>query len=221
VILAIEVTDSPAVMAAVNKTMRSDRNAKRFNVGEHVIWEMTQEEEFAVEEIKIEGDLGGLGEKLEPQVEEKKFRPNAAVTVAHGHFIIGTHVDYVVDILKDVEQGNRMTEAADFVRVDEALKELGSNLDSFRGFTRTDQAYRVTYEMIRQGKMPEAETLLAKLLNGLLAPDDEDSLRPQQIDGSKLPEFERVQPYLGPTGFYIQTDENGWFIHGCALKKIQ
>ncbi|MGE0755936.1 MAG: hypothetical protein AB7F89_01720 [Pirellulaceae bacterium] len=222
VILAIEVLNPEAVMAAVNKTMSSDRNAKKIVVDGHTIWEMTQEEDFAVEQIKIEGDvLGGLGEDLgEEPVEEKRFRPNAAVTVAHGSFLIGTHVDYVVEMLKSVKEGERLSDAKDFVRVETALKELGADQDAFRCFTRSDQAYRVTYEMIRQGKMPEAETLLAKLLNGLFAPDDEDSLRPQQIDGSKLPEFEQVQAYLGPAGFYVRADEHGWLVEGCLLKKL-
>jgi hypothetical protein len=221
VLLAVEVSNPEAVMAAVNKTMVSDRNAKKITVDGHTIWELTQEEDFAVEQIKIEGDvLGGLGEDVgaQPQ-EDKRFRPNAAVTVARGHFIVGTHVDYVVELLKEVQAKDRLSIAADFARVDAALKELGQKQDSFRAFSRTDLAYRVTYEMIRQGRMPEAETLLAKLLNGLFAPEDEDSLRPQQIDGAKLPEFEKVQAYLGPAGFFIQSDEKGWSLQGCLLHK--
>lgn len=224
VLLAVEVSDPQSVMATVNKTMRSDRNAKEITIKGHTIWEMTQEEEFAVEEIKIDGvDLGGgLGDEDGQEAnEDKVFRPNAAVTVAHGHFIIATHVDYIVDLLEDLNDGSRLSDTADYKRVGDALTALGSDQDSFRCFARTDQAYRVTYEMVRQGKMPEAETLLAKLLNALFAPDEEESLRPQQIDGARLPEFSQVQHYLGPAGLFIRSEDDGWYVHGCVLNKPQ
>jgi hypothetical protein len=222
VLLAIEVTNPQAVMATVNKTMQSDPNAKEIKFDGHTIWEMTQEEEFAVEEIKIDGlDIGQVRDEVVQEEETKEFRPNAAVTVAHGHFLVGTHVDYVADILKKLDAGQTLGKTADYQRVSEALVKLGANEDSFRYFTRTDQAYRVTYEMLRQNKMPEAETMLAKLLNGMFAPEDEDSLREQQIDGSKLPEFTLVQKYLGPSGLFIRSSNDGWAINGCLLSKPQ
>ena len=223
VLLAIEVTDPQSVMATVNKTMQSDRNAKEITIDGHTIWEVTQEEEFAVEEIKIDGlDLGDVAaEAVQEERDVKEFRPNAAVTVAHGHFIIGSHVDYVAEILKKLAKGDTLAESPDYQRVNEALTKLGATQDSFRYFTRTDQAYRVTYEMIRRNKMPEAETLLAKLLNGVFAPEEEDSLREQQIDGTKLPEFDQIQKYLGPSGFFVRSAEDGWAISGCLLDKPQ
>lgn len=225
VLLAIEVTDPQSVMATVNKTMRSDRNAKEIMVDGHTIWEMTQEEDFTVEdvEVKIDGvDQVGVDEVVEQEEKgDKVFRPNAAVTVAHGHFIVGTHVDYVAEILKELDQNDTLSAAPDYQRVAESLTKLGAKQDSFRYFTRTDQAYRVTYEMIRRGKMPEAESLLAKLLNGLFAPDEEDSLRQQQIDGSKLPDFDKVQQYLGPGGLFLRSHDDGWSITGCLLNKPQ
>ena len=55
----------------------------------------------------------------------EKFRPNAAVTVAHGHFIIGTHVDYVAEILKAPDAEKRLAQAAV-----KALRQVYSDLDS-------------------------------------------------------------------------------------------
>ena len=67
--------------------------------------------------------------------------------------------------------------------------------------------------------MPEAKTLLGKLLNQLLGPDEKGILREQQIDGSKMPEFDAVRRYLGPAGMYVQSEEDGWFMAGCLLSK--
>ena len=67
--------------------------------------------------------------------------------------------------------------------------------------------------------MPESESMLGKLLNQVLGPDDEGVLRSQQIDGSQLPEFQTVRRYLGPAGAFVRTEEDGWFATGCLLDK--
>jgi hypothetical protein len=220
-LLAIEVTDPQSVMATVDKAMKSDPDAKKIVVDGHTIWEMTQEEELIIEEIKIDGAEFDAEKEVQEadEEEEKRFRPNAAVTVAHGHLLISTHVDYLVDILKTPADGNRLSDAGDYQRVLAAITKLGAKSDSCRVFARTDHAYRVTYEMIRQNKMPESESLLAKLLNEIFAPDEEDTLRDPQLDGKNLPEFEKVMPYLGPAGMYFRTEDQGWSITGCLLNK--
>lgn len=223
VLMAIEVTDPQSVMATVNKAMKSDPDAKLITVDGHSIWEMTQEETFAVEEINIDG-AATIDAELEQDAEEeeeKKFRPNAAVTVAHGHLLIATRVDYLVDMLKQPAEGERLSDATDFQKTMAALKDLGAKSDSCRVFTRTDHASRVTYEMVRQNKMPEAESLLGKALNELFAPEEEDTLRDPKFDGTKLPEFDKVKPYLGPAGMFLRTEDLGWSVSGCLLAKPQ
>jgi hypothetical protein len=84
-------------------------------------------------------------------------------------------------------------------------------------FSRTDHAYRPTYELIRQGKMPEAETVLGRLLNAMLGPDEEGVLRHQQIDGTKMPPYEKVAHYFGPAGMFVRSLDDGWISGGCLL----
>lgn len=218
VLFAVEVSDPQSVAATVKKAMQADGNAKEMDVDGHTIWEMTQEEAFAVEPIKIDG--ADLAEEVqEEQQEEKRFRPNAAVTVVNGHLLIATHVDYLVELLRQPAEAQGLSNTADFQRVTGALKQLGANQDSFRLFSRTDHAFRVTYEMLRQNKMPESESLLGKLLNEMLGPEEEDTLRDQQLDGSKLPDYSQVQKYLGPAGMFFRSEEEGWSITGCLLSK--
>jgi len=104
--------------------------------------------------------------------------------------------------------------------VNGALEKLRKmNEDSFLTFTRTDEAYRATYELIRDGKMPESETILGKVLNKLLGPDEDGVLREQQIDGTKLPEFDVVRRFLGPAGANVRSLPDGWLMTGCLLAK--
>jgi hypothetical protein len=52
-----------------------------------------------------------------------------------------------------------------------------------------------------------------------MGPKEEGALRAQEIDGSKLPNFDLVKKYLGPGGLFAQTEDDGWWLVGCLLKK--
>jgi len=102
------------------------------------------------------------------------------------------------------------------------MHQLLSGDVAFRAFVRTDEAYRPTYELLRQGKMPESETLLGRVLNRLLTtPEDEDEgvLRKQQIDDRALPSFEMVRRYFSPLGTAVRSIDTGWVVVGATLSK--
>ena len=151
--------------------------------------------------------------------EETRPLPNIAVTVAHGQLIVGSHLDYVVQLAQAPREDGTLTASEDYLLVQKALQSLGADRMSFRSFVRTDEAYRVTYELLRQNKMPEAKTVLGRVLNALMGPDEPGVVRKQQIDGSKLPEYQLVRRYLGPGGMYVRTTDDGWLIVGCLLSK--
>jgi hypothetical protein len=222
---AVELTDPEAVRKTVNKALEADPDAKKLEFDGQTIWEiLTDQAPAEFEELQIEGDgFDPFGEapaeEEEEEEEERRVLPNSAITVAHGHLIVASHVDFIVDLLKRPVGVDRLVDTADYQIVGDALDKIGSNEDSARVFTRTDEAYRPTYELIRQGKMPESKTLLGKLLNRLLGPEEEGILREQQIDGSKMPEFDAVRRYLGPAGLFVRSDEDGWFTAGCMLTK--
>jgi hypothetical protein len=220
-LFAAEVTDADAVAATVNKAMETDPKARKREFEGHVIWELLNETAVAVAAPRIDGPgFGSFGpEEVEVQVEDERHMPNMAITVAHGHLIVGTHVDFVVDMLRKIDTDDTLAEAADYKTVNAMLDELGAVHESMRMFTRTDEAYRPTYELIRQGKMPESETLVGKVLNRLLGSDEEGVIRPAEIDGSKMPEYDVVRRYLGPAGSYMQAEDDGWYIAGCVLAK--
>ncbi len=219
--VAIELLDAQAVAKTVDKAMESDPNAKKRVFNGQVIWEILNEQEPELA-VKIEAPgFGAFGpeEDEKPAEGEKPLIQNAAVTVAHGHLIVSTHVDFIVDLLGQAAAPQSLGHSADYQIVQEALEKLGAGEDSLRMFTRTDEAYRPTYELIKQGKMPEAETLLGKALNRLFGPEEEGVLREQQIDGTKMPDFEAVRRYLGPGGLFVQQEADGWLVVGCLLNK--
>jgi hypothetical protein len=67
--------------------------------------------------------------------------------------------------------------------------------------------------------MPEAESMLGRVLNRLFGEEDEDLLREQRIDGRQMPDFEMVRRYLGPGGLTVRSDADGWFAVGFMVSK--
>jgi hypothetical protein len=216
----VDVKNSQAVAKTLEKAFKDDPQAKKRVIGGHVIWEIIQEEELALEtELMIEGTgfVSTTEAPKEEPVEEEGKLPNMAMTVVMDHLVVSTHVDFIQDLIAHAGNGPNLGQANDYQRVLTALKDLGSQHDSFHFFSRTDESYRATYELLQQGKLPEAETILARMLNATLATDG--ATRKQEIDGSKLPDFELVKKYLGPGGVFAQTEEGGWWVVGCLLEK--
>lgn len=122
-------------------------------------------------------------------------------------------------ILTKADAAAQLSKAADYTKVGAALKKLGAGQNALGFFTRSDKAYHVTYELIRQGKMPEAKSLFGNLLNGMLGPEEEGVLREQEIDGTKMPPYEKIRHNLGPAGAFMDVEKDGWSITGCLLKQ--
>ena len=128
--------------------------------------------------------------------------PNSAVTVALGHLMMASDIDYLQEILEGFGQRERLASSPDYQQVlDVAEPAWRRASGACWSFGRSDEEFRPTFELIRQGKMPESKTMLGKFLNNILTTEVERTegiLRKQQIDGSSLPSFEAVRRYFGP-----------------------
>ncbi len=232
-IVLVEIKKPEAVAKALEKAFKDDPAAKKLKTkAGPIIWELTQDEAIAEDgtDFQVEGagfvskeEKEGKEGKAEPVADEEAedaVLPNMALTVFQGHLIVSTHVEFIVEFIDRFGKGGPdLAGTPDFMRVDAAIKRLGSANDSFRFFTRTDEAYRATYELIKQNKLPQSETMLARLLNATFKPAEEGAVRKQAIDGAKLPAYDAVSKYFGPGGFYVQTQADGWLVVGCLLKK--
>jgi len=221
-LFAIELTNEDAVRRAVDRAMRSDPDATEHSISGHTVWEILKEQkEVEVDELDIDGlgDFDTEDDFDESEEDQGAMLPNSAITVAHGNLLVSNHVDLIKDVLKPRAEMPTLSEDAEFKQVSAVLRALGAGDDSFRFFTRIDQVCRVSYELLRVGKMPESQSMLGNVLNRLLGPEDEELLREQQVDGRTMPEFQWVQRYLGLAGAFIRSDEQGWFISGCVVAR--
>jgi hypothetical protein len=222
--IAIEIKDEKAIAGTVEKFMKSDPNASSSEFEGKLIWEI-QEAEADIPEIDIaelDPELLESDESTEEGGLGGGALASSAVCVTDGHLFIASHSDFLREVLAEANSAEKLNVAGDFKAVENVMSQLLSGPISAKFFVRTDEAYRPVYELIKQGKMPESESLLGRVLNRMLTPpesEDEGVLREQQIDGSKLPDFEMVRRYFGPAGTVVRSDADGWFIVGATLSK--
>ena len=204
---------------------------------EMIVIDTTLEDEEGGD-LNIEGgdDIFGDGGDSEDDVEEvEQFnlfekRYVACVPAADdgdgGYLLICNNDEYLVKILERAkdDDASQLISSDDFGHVNAVLDSLiDPNLVSVRQFGRIDKILEANYEMMRNGNMAQSQTVLARVLNEIFKDPaaDPDAVREQQIDGSTLPENyrESVAPFLGPSGYVMETKEDGWRITGVILKK--
>jgi hypothetical protein len=218
-LFVIEVKDEKAVAASIEKILGSDPNAHAREIGGMTVWEILPPSDD-VPELEIPLDPLAPAEGAEGA--KDTVISSSAVCVTEGNLFIASHVEFLQTFLFDKEAGEALTDSGDYQELDAAMQQLIQGPVAVRCFVRTDEAYRPTYELLRQGKMPESETLLGRVLNRLLTtPEDEDEgvLRKQQIDGRQLPSFEMVRRYFSPLGTVVRSTDTGWFVVGATLSK--
>ena len=223
-LFAVETTNPKALTVAVEKWMRSDPDAHRVEFKGHVIWELVEPSDDDVPMVMIESSAGaGGGNPRHDEEEEERppLLPNQAVTVAHGHLLVATHIDFLSKVLTQADSAEKLSGSTDYQIMEKELEKFAASKNCAQFFSRTDEEYRPVYELVRAGKMPEAESMLGRMLNALLGEGKEGVLRHQRIDGSKLPDYDAVRRYLGPAAVTISTEKDGWLVTGFGLTKEQ
>ena len=235
--VAVEIVEGKVedMKKTLEKIFGSDSEILRREFEGYILWQVMPSEEVSRPEITIGGGvppIPGSGSKpvipvaSDPDLdrENEPFFPRGVVTVAFDHLLLSSNVNYLEEVLsREPDETNTLEKSPDFSLIMQkfAESEMGKNPHFLRSFSRSAEAVRPAYDMIREGKMPQSRSLLARLLNLLLTPPDmEEGYRPARIDGSKMPEFDSVQQYFGPAGVFGVTEETGWFIKGFTMATV-
>lgn len=242
-VFAVEVNNSEAVAEAIRKSMEADPGVRKRTVEGRVIWEIV-EEQGGLPGVDV--DSGAAGEvdhadrdrdqrkrprrrlaAEDEELEEERLLPHGAITVTtlkdgageeRDYLVVASHLDYLTEILKLDQSETPLATSADYLAVMKRMESLGSKGASFRGFTRTAEAYRPTYEMLKAGTMPKSESAVGRILNRVLGDDlREGEMREAEVDGSTLPDYKTVRSSLGPAGMFVTAQEDGWLIIGFTL----
>jgi hypothetical protein len=193
---AVETKDAKAVADGIRRLMENDDEVKKHDLpGGIVLWETITKEK------KKKG--------AKPAPTQKA--PNSGMAVAKGQLFVASDYKFLLKILTSKYSG--LAGQEDFVRVRRELNNLGAGQDCARSFSRPFEDFQTIYEVLRTNQAEKAKFMYAQVLVNLFG----DNLR--RIDGSKYPPYESFRPYLGPTGFYVDNQTDGWVSVGCILRK--
>jgi len=225
-IFAIEAKDEQRLAATVAKIMKKEPDVERRVFGQYVIWERVPVN-VGIQELQIDAPgLNPLRIEEEPLASEDEERehvlPNSAVCVALGQLMMASDIEFLKELLGGFGQRDMLVSAGDYQQVAALMDRVAPGPRSGWSFVRTDEAFRPTYELVRQDRMPEAETMFGKFLNEMLTTEvekEEGVRRKQRVDGGSLPNFEMVRRYFGPAGRVLRSDRDGWLLTGVVLDK--
>ena len=236
IVMAIELKEGKAkeVAKALEKLFRKDSDMEKQEYKSSVIWVRVPEEDVIQPFAPPVGPpIGGASAAEAPKRrvmnsapaanEAAPLFPNGAFTVAKDWLFIGTNAESITEVLDRLDaKVASIKEEAEYKEVEQVFSSFGiaEKPRFLQFFSRTDETLRPTYEMIRQGTLPQSQAVFAKIVNMIFVPADADKpVRDQAIDGSKLPEFEKIRQHFGPAGFYGVSEENGFFFKGFLLEK--
>ena len=239
IVVAVELKadHEQGMSAGLEKLFGTDPEMAGMEHNSYMIWHRVPGDFLPPIDIVVPGLVGGLGDHVKPPTPANQPQnppnppptfPDGGVVVAKGCLFVSTDIEYlkvILDRLDAPEESAKSTivNETEYKEVDRIFAGMGltDKPHFFQFFARTHETLRPTYEMIRLNQMAQSQALLAKLLNGILSPDEEPGVRRQVFDGSTMPEFGKVQHYFGQVGIYGVSEANGYFIKGFALERAQ
>lgn len=222
-LFVVEVKNPDLLRSPIDKLMEND-GALRREAGGVPYWEIVPEDETLTG-----ADLNDDLLNFEPIDDTPSDKPaaervlrRAAVCLRGSQLIVTSDAEFLRQVLFGVEPRESLAGSLDFQMAMAHLDLIAKPERCSWSFFRTDESIRPSYELIRQGLMPQSQTFFGRFLNELLTTKEDEErgiVRKQRIDGSRLPTFEMARRYFGPATRAIRTDDDGWFISGVVLSK--
>lgn len=157
-----------------------------------------------------------LGDMLAAQMPNQEMPLPIGVvgfTVAKTHLFLTTHIELLNKVLNN-EGGAGLAENANYRRI--AAKYPSQT--SLISYTNADAQLQSLWQVLKSGQL---DTMLRQAM--ATHGDDEGAQvvkgLVESLDGKKLPEFEKVQKYLAPSGGYGVMNENGVRFMSFTLKQ--
>ena len=226
VLVSISLEDAKAMEAGINQIMQNDPTAEPHDVAGKTVWLITAPEDEDIPGLDIDdGGLDDLG--FDDEDDDESEDPlisiaDTALCVHDGNLIVASHIDFIAEILTAQPANQSELEVAqDFKAIMAELARIAPNQQKscIRSFTRIDDAAFATYELFKDGRLPESKGIIGRVLNRIFEPEEKGALRAQKFDAKKLPSFDKfVRQFLGPAGASIQLDDEGWILSLIVLK---
>lgn len=219
-LIALKVKDTEAMRRVVDRAMMNEPDAEVVEFQGKSIWKVVHREDEEV--VDLGSDFGEFGAPAggNAPAPPAPLLSNWAITVEDGYLMFASHPEMIEEAIVQLSAGtpSPLLKQVDFQRLKAAMvRFFGDEPVSTRQIVRNSLAYRVQYELFREGKLKESQSMLASILDRLLDKDSEIRGETQRVDGKNLPPFETIAPFLQPGGFIIRSTDEGWMFGGILL----
>ncbi len=220
-LIALRLVNAAAMVKVLDRAMKNEPDAEPIDFKGHLIWQVIHREDEEVKDLNVDfGDFGGAPSAADDQ--PQPWLSNWAITVYDGYLMFASHAEMIEQAIEQAQSGGEspLLSESEYRRVGRALQErYGSEDCSAWQVVRTSVAYRVQYELFREGKLMDSKSMLASILDRLLQNQDEMRGKAQRLSGQKLPPYEEVAKYLQPMGMVVRSTDSGWDFGAIMLSK--
>lgn len=223
--IALRVLEPEKLFKVLERVMNNEPDAKLVEFEGHKLWKVVRED--SAEGLEIDaGDLGAdFGEfgdqPMQSKPEDEPWLSNWAITIYGDQLMFASHAELIQDCILQAKSGKPSPLASDveYVRARKAIEQLANGRTGCSWqVLRSDLSYRVQYELFREGKLPQSQSMAATIMERLTQPKKElRGKEKQQIDGTKLPPFDQIRGYLQPGGMMFESTDDGWVYTGFLL----
>ena len=216
-LIAVKVNDAKKAAAILDRVMKAEANAEMLESQGITIWKVTNEKE-AIDPDEF-AEFGAFDDEDEEQ--EEPWLNHWAICVLDSYFVFASHTEMIEEAIAQSRSGGEghLSGEADFQRIRHAIMQLMDEQHPCAWkISRNQLAFRVQYELFRQGKLKDSESMLSTLLGRLIETDPtEGEEQGSGFDGHSLPPFETIAHKFQPSGFKVLTTTNGWEFGGLLL----
>jgi hypothetical protein len=227
-LVAIQLRDAGRIKAAIQKAMEVEPDATKMETPDLQgidVWRVepgqSGEEDFDAE---LFGDLDDFEEEAEDEAAPLLDQWAIAV-VPQGpgsnvpYLMFSSHPELLIETATRIQQGAKdgLATVPEVKKVVAALNDLGIEKPIFDRVVRTKIALRGKYELLRQGRLRESDSVLAKLVLRIVE-EEEEGGEEDPLDAKTLPPIADIEKYLTEGGSYIEETADGWEMTGFLLK---
>ena len=223
-LVAVRIKDAEKIKKAVQKAMEVEPDATKLDVLPGVdIWRVQRGES----EDDFEAELLELG--LEPEEGAEDEPPPllhhwAIAVVDKGpgsdvpYLLFSSHPDLLIMAATRIRQGAKdgLAKVDSVKKIVEVQKELGAKGVAFDRVTRLRYSLRVKYELLRQGKLKDSDSILSSILRRVA--EDEEGGEEDPLNAKALPPIAKIEQHLRDGGSFYETTKDGWLINGFFLR---
>ena len=225
-LIAIRVSDAEAIGKAISKAMDAEPDATILDAVPGVdIWRVQRGgDEDALDE-DLFGDLDiGLGEE---EIEETPplldhwaiAMIDRGVNSEAAYLMFSNDPDMLVAAAKRIRSKTKagLADEPEIKDLISSLSDLGCKSPSMDRIVRTRLSMRAKYNLLREGKLKDSDSVLSSFYRRFL--EDEEAESDEAINATDLPPLSTIEKYLPNGGGFMETTKDGWSLTGFLLSQ--